>query len=182
MFDIFTDAAKRALVLAQDEAIMLGHDFVAAEHLLLGLVGPDDGLADGLAGQVLAGQGVTAEEIRRLAVGQLTADGLTSASAAEPVAALATIGIDVDDVRRRADETFGRGKFVFPRPAYVSEAKRAIERSVAEAQSLGHDYVGTEHLLLGLLGPDDAPGPRLVGAIGLNPADVRGLVLARMAQ
>ena len=109
-------------------------------------------------------------------------DMIKTVRAAEPVAALATIGIDVDDVRRRADETFGRGKFVFPRPAYVSEAKRAIERSVAEAQSLGHDYVGTEHLLLGLLGPDDAPGPRLVGAIGLNPADVRGLVLARMAQ
>lgn len=178
MFDIFTDAAKRALVLAQDEAIMLGHDFVAAEHLLLGLAGTDDGLA----GQVLAGQGMTAEETRRLAVGQLTADGLTAASAAEPVAALATIGIDVDDVRRRADETFGRGKFVFPRPAYVSEAKRAIERSVGEAQALGHDYVGTEHMLLGLLGADDAPGPRLVSAAGLDPAEVRGLVLARMAE
>jgi len=178
VFDIFTDAAKRALVLAQDEAIMLGHDFVAAEHLLLGLAGTDDGLA----GQVLAGQGMTAEETRRLAVGQLTADGLTAASAAEPVAALATIGIDVDDVRRRADETFGRGKFVFPRPAYVSEAKRAIERSVGEAQALGHDYVGTEHMLLGLLGADDAPGPRLVSAAGLDPAEVRGLVLARMAE
>ncbi len=125
---------------------------------------------------------MSAEETRRLAVGQLTADGLTSASAAEPVAALATIGIDVDDVRRRADETFGRGKFVFPRPAYTSEAKRAIERSVGEAHAFGHDYVGTEHMLLGLLGADDAPGPRLVSAAGLDPAEVRGLVLARLAK
>ena len=178
MFDTFTGAAKRAIMLAQDEAIMLGHDFVAAEHLLLGLIGTDDGLA----GQVLAERGVTAEAARHLAVGQLTADGLTAASAAGPVEALATIGIDVDDVRRRADEAFGRGKFVFPRPAYISEARRAIERSVGEAQALGHDYVGTEHMLLGLLGADDAPGPRLVGAAGLDPAEVRGLILARMAE
>ncbi len=178
MFDIFTEAAKRAILLAQDEAIMLGHDFVAAEHLLLGLAGADDGVA----GQVLAGQAVTAERARSVAVDLLTADGLTATSAAEPVAALATIGIDVDDIRRRADETFGRGKFVFPRPAYISEAKRAIERAVGEAQALGHDYVGTEHMLLGLLGPDDAPGPRLVRALGLDPAEVRGLVLARIAR
>ena len=176
MFDIFTDEARRALILAQDEAIMLGHDFVAAEHLLLGLVGT----GDGLAGQLLADQGVTADEARRAAVELLTADGLTVASAAGPVEALATIGIDVDDVRRRADETFGRGQFVFPRPAYVLEAKRAIERSVAEAQALGHEYVGTEHMLLGLLGADDAPGTRLVAALGLDPGQVRGLVLARI--
>jgi len=73
VFDIFTDAAKRALVLAQDEAIMLGHDFVAAEHLLLGLVGPDDGLADGLAGQVLAGQGGWLRPIESAAGMHLTA-------------------------------------------------------------------------------------------------------------
>ena len=178
MFDIFTDAAKRAIVLAQDEAIMLGHDFVAAQHLLLGLVGADDGQA----GQVLTDQGVTTEAARRVAVDALTADGLTAARAADPVEALATIGIDVDDVRQRVDETFGRGKFVFPRPAYVSEAKHAIERSVVEAQALGHDYVGTEHMLLGLLGPDDAPGRRLVRALGLDPAEVRGLVVAQIAR
>jgi ATP-dependent Clp protease ATP-binding subunit ClpC len=177
VFDIFTQAAKRAIVLAQDEAIMLGHDFIAAEHLLLGLVGT----GDGLAGQVLAEQGATAEQARSLAVDLLTADGLTAASAAEPADALATIGIDVDDVRRRADETFGRGNFVFPRPAYITEAKRAIERSVGEAQALGHGYVGTEHMLLGLLGKEDAPGPRLVRALGLDPAGVRGIVLARLA-
>ena len=177
MFDIFTDAAKRAIVLGQDEAIMLGHDFIAAEHLLLGLAGT----GDGLAGQVLAEQGATPEQARGVTVELLTADGLTAASAAEPVEALATIGIDVDDVRRRADETFGHGKFVFPRPAYISEAKRAIERSVGEAQALGHDYVGTEHMLLGLLGADDAPGPRLVTALGLDPAELRRIVLARIA-
>ena len=84
------------------------------------------------------------------------------------------------EARRPACETFGRGKFVFPRPAYISEAKRAIERSVAEAQALAHDYVGTEHMLLGLLGPDEAPGSRLVRALGLDPAEVRGAVLARI--
>ena len=65
---------------------------------------------------------------------------------------------------------------------FTDAAKRALVLAQDEAIMLGHDFVAAEHLLLGLVGPDDAPGPRLVGAIGLNPADVRGLVLARMAQ
>lgn len=177
MFDIFTDAAKRAIALAQDEAVMLSHDCITAEHLLLGLTG----VGDGLAAEVLAEHGVTVERARSQTVDLLAADGMT-ASSAEPVAALATIAIDVDDIRRRADETFGRGKFIFPRPRFTSGAKRVIEGAVSEAQALGHDNVGTEHMLLGLLAEGDGFGIRALRALGVDPAALRTLVLARIGR
>ncbi len=100
------------------------------------------------------------------------------AGAAETVAALATIGIDVNAIRDRADETFGRGAFVFPRPACTSAAKGAIERSVARAQELGHDNVGAEHLLLGLAAEDDEQGAVALRALGADPGGLRAEVLA----
>jgi ATP-dependent Clp protease ATP-binding subunit ClpA len=177
LFEIFTDAAKRSLVLGQDEAIALGHDFIGTEHLLLGLVG----VPDGLAGQVLAESGVTADRARTEAVGMLAAAGVTGASSRGPVEALAAIGIDVEEIRQRADETFGPGEFQFPRPAYTTEAKNAIERSVSEAQSLGHDYVGTEHLLLGLLATGEGIGVAILSAVGADLDSLRAGVLARVA-
>ena len=177
MFEIFTEAAKRSLVLGQDEAITLGHDFIGTEHLLLGLLG----VPDGLAGQVLAASGVTADRTRSEAVGMLAAAGVTGASSRGPVDALAAIGIDVEEIRQRADATFGPGEFQFPRPAYTSEAKKAIEQSVSEAQSLGHDYVGTEHMLLGLLAAGEGIGVRILTAVGADLDALRAGLLARMA-
>jgi ATP-dependent Clp protease ATP-binding subunit ClpA len=176
VFDIFTEAAKRSLLLGQDEAIALGHDFIGTEHLMLGLIGVDDGIA----GQVLAERGVTAELARREAIAMLAAAGITGSGRHEPVDALATIGIDVDEIRQRADQTFGAGKFTFPRPAYTAEAKKAIELSVSEAQALGHDYVGTEHLLLGLLAQGQGIAIRILATAGADPAELRPIVLARI--
>lgn len=176
MFEIFTVAARQALVAAQDEAIAMGYDCVAAEHILVGLAAE----ADGTAAAVLAAHEVTTARARDAAARLLEADGILATGRAETVAALATIGIDVQAIRERADETFGRGAFVFPRPAYTVAAKSAIERSVARAQELGHDHVGAEHLLLGLAGPDDQAGAVALRALGASPGDLRAAVLARL--
>lgn len=177
MFEIFTAAARQALVTAQDEAIALGYDCVAAEHIVIGLAAD----ADGVAAAVLAARHVTADRVRDAAPALLAASGIEATGGAETVAALATIGIDVDAIRERADETFGRGAFVFPRPAYTAAAKSAIERSVARAQALGHDYVGAEHLLLGLAEPEDQPGAAVLRAAGIDPGALRAGVLAALA-
>lgn len=178
MFEIFTAAARQALVTAQDEAIGLGYDCVAAEHILIGLAAE----ADGVAAEVLAARDITAVRVRDAVPGLLAAAGIANTGGAESVAALATIGIDVNAIRERADEAFGRGVFVFPRPAYTAAAKRAIERSVARAQELGHDYVGAEHMLLGLTGPDDEPGGRALRAIGSDAGDLRTALLAALGR
>lgn len=93
---------------------------------------------------------------------------------------LATIGVDVNAIRERADEAFGRGAFVFPRPVYTAAAKGAIERSVARAQELGRDYVGAEHMLLGLAGPDQEPGGRALRALGSDAGELRAALLAAL--
>ncbi len=177
MFEIFTVAARQVLVTAQDEAIALGYDCVAAEHILIGLAADADADADGAAAAALAARNITATRVREAVPGLVGASGIEATAGAETVAALATIGVDVNAIRERADEAFGRGAFVFPRPAYTSAAKSAIERTVARAQELGHDYVGPEHLLLGLAAPDDQPGAVALRALGADAGELRAAVL-----
>jgi ATP-dependent Clp protease ATP-binding subunit ClpA len=95
-----------------------------------------------------------------------------------PADVLAAIGIDVAVIRQRADAAFGPGEFVYPRPAYDAPARAAIEQAVTQAEALGHDYVGTGHMLLGLLASEDNAGARILGSAGLGSAG-RPLVLAR---
>jgi ATP-dependent Clp protease ATP-binding subunit ClpA len=127
-------------------------------------------------------KGSSQKRARTEAVQLLAAAGITAANGREPVDALAAIGIDVDEIRRRADDSFGPGQFYFPRPAYTPDAKKAIELSVGEAQALGHGYVGTEHLLLGLLAGGEGVALRTLSAVGVDPRALRPLVLARVAQ
>jgi ATP-dependent Clp protease ATP-binding subunit ClpA len=211
VFEIFSGPARQAIMLAQDAAIGLGDDFVGTEHLLVGLAG----VPEGVAGQLLAERGLSAEWARARTVearaaaedepgqgrarevqagpeatGQVPA-GPESAGqrpagpsgqggpAIAPADALAAIGIDVAAIRERADAAFGPGEFVFPRPAYDAAARAAIEQSVAEAEARGDDYVGTGHMLLGLLAAGDNACARILGSAGLGEPAGRRLVLAR---
>lgn len=113
MFERFTDRARRVVVLAQEEARGLSHDYIGTEHLLLGLLGEQEGVA---------------------------------------AQALGSLGVDADGVRRAVEERIGRGE----EPArghipFTPRAKKVLEFSLRVALRFGHNYIGTEHVLLGLV-------------------------------
>ena len=149
MFERFTHRARRAITIAQDEARGLGHNFLGTEHLLLGLVIE----AEGVAGRTLAGLGVDVDTVRR-DIREIVGSGHGAADAE----VLRTIGIDLDDVISAASDAFGpdrvsRAMMGAPGgpPAFVPRAKKVVELALREAKSLGHDYIGTEHLLLAIV-------------------------------
>ena len=156
MFERFTDRARQVLVVAQVEARALGHNFLGTEHLLLGLL---DG--DGVAARVLRAEGLEVDEVRQ-AIAQRVGGGPRLVGDAE---ALASIGIDLEEVRSAVEESFGkgaleRGLFNSRRrkggrgiggPPFVPRAKKVLELSLREALALGHNYIGTEHLLLAIV-------------------------------
>jgi ATP-dependent Clp protease ATP-binding subunit ClpA len=178
VFEFFTDRAKRAVVLSQDEAIALGHDFIGTEHILLGLVGTDQSTA----GEVLREQGVELTRARQETVRILEAAGIVAAGGQPAKDALSSIGIDIEEIQRRADDAFGPGTFQYPRPAYTPDAKKALEYTLREARALGHEKFGTEHILLGLLAAGEGRGLEVLAALEVNPADLREAVLARVAR
>jgi ATP-dependent Clp protease ATP-binding subunit ClpC len=177
VFDLFTSLAKRAIVVSQDEAMALGHDFIGTEHLLLGMAG----VPESTAGGVLRDQGVTPVAARAEAVRLLAAMGISGTAWQDAADALATIGIDVEEVRRRADESFGPGRFLYPRPPYTARAKTVLEQSVSESRALGHDNVGTEHVLLAMITEGNGVGMRILTSLQVDPAGLRSTLLARLA-
>jgi Clp amino terminal domain, pathogenicity island component/UvrB/uvrC motif len=140
MFERFTDRARRVVVLAQEEARTLNHDYIGTEHLLLGLIHE--------------GHGVAAK-------------------------ALESLGISDEAVRQQIDETVGRGK----KPArsghipFTPRAKKSLELSLREALQLGHNYIGTEHILLGLIREGDGPAAQVLTAMGADLDTVRERVV-----
>lgn len=113
MFEKFTDKAIKAMMLAQEEARRLGHNFVGTEQILLGMIGEGTGIA---------------------------------------AKALKSKGVNLKDARLKVEKIIGRGAgFVAKEIPFTPRAKRLLEYSCYEAQRLRHDYVGTEHLLLGLI-------------------------------
>jgi ATP-dependent Clp protease ATP-binding subunit ClpA len=173
MFDRFTNGARQVVVLAQHEARALGHDWIGTEHLLLGLAAE----SDGLAARVLDRAGVRLEDLRRAVTDRV---GPGRAADAE---ALATIGIDLDAVRRAVEATFGEGALGRTRAGcipFTPRAKRSLELALREALSLGHDAIGTEHLLLGLAcGPGVAR--ELLEERGLDYKRLRDLIVEALA-
>ena len=153
MFEKFTDPAKRVLVLAQDEAMAQGHDYIGTEHVLLGLAD----MPGTIAGSVLRDHGVTVQALRAEIADVLVASGVQPVGAQGATEALAAIGIDVEEIRRRADETFGPGKFHFPRPPFTPRAKNALEHTLRQMAELHSDTIGPEHLLLGILAEAERP-------------------------
>ena len=139
MLNRFTERARKVLVLSQDEAAKLGHDYVGTEHLLLGLVAE--------------GEGVAAK-------------------------ALAALNINLDSLRAQVESTIGRGSATdFESMGYTPRAKKAIELSLEEAAALGHSYIGTEHLLLGLIKEGEGVAAQVLKGMGANLVDVRQKVI-----
>jgi len=130
MFERFTDRARRIVVLAQEEARMLQHNYIGTEHLLLGLIHE--------------GEGVAAE-------------------------ALESLGIGLEAVRQQVEEIIGRGQQA---PSghipFTPRAKKVLELALREAIQLGHNYIGTEHILLGLIREGDGVAAQVLVRLGAD--------------
>jgi hypothetical protein len=135
MFERFTDRARRVLVLAQQEARMLNHNYVGTEHILLGLVHEGEGIAG---------------------------------------RALAALGISLEAVRQQVEAIIGQGQQA---PAghipFTPRAKRVLELSLREALQLGHNYIGTEHVLLGLIREGEGVAAQVLVRLGADLIRVR---------
>ncbi len=177
MFERFTHGARDVVVRAQDEAAALGHDHIGTEHLLLGLAAGED-----IAAGVLASLGVERAALRA-AVAALPHDGLDAD-------ALASIGIDLEAVRRSVEESFGPGALSGRRGCrrgrrggyapLTPRAKRALELALREALVLGDRQIGPEHLLLGLAAGADSGAAATLRRCGTSPEAVRAATLATL--
>ena len=143
MFERFTDRARRVLVLAQEEARLLEHNFIGTEHLLLGLISE--------------GEGVAAK-------------------------ALENLGIALQAVRSKVKETIGpaSGELTGP-PPFTPRAKKVLELSLREALPLGHNYIGTEHMLLGLAREGEGVAAQVLEDLGADLSEVRAAVMGMLS-
>ena len=135
MFERFTDRARRVVVLAQEEARMLNHNYIGTEHILLGLIHE--------------GEGVAAK-------------------------ALESLGISLEAVRQQVEEIIGQGQQA---PSghipFTPRAKKVLELSLREALQLGHNYIGTEHILLGLIREGGGVAAKALELLGISLEAVR---------
>jgi ATP-dependent Clp protease ATP-binding subunit ClpA len=185
MFERFTDRARESVVLAQDEAGLLRHNYIGTEHLLLGILRE----GAGVGARVLDRLGVdlerTRSDVRRVVGGP-------PVGAPDDAEALRAIGIDVDEVRRRIEEAFGPGALDHRPPRrrsgrtrcaplaghipFTPRAKKVLELSLREAKALGHGYIGTEHILLGLVRLREGLAAQILTDRGVDDSEVRRLV------
>ena len=139
MFERFTDRARRVVVLAQEEARMLNHNYIGTEHILLGLIHEGEGVA---------------------------AKGLES------------LGISLEGVRSQVEEIIGQGQQA---PSghipFTPRAKKVLELSLREALQLGHNYIGTEHILLGLIREGEGVAAQVLVKLGADLNRVRQQVI-----
>jgi ATP-dependent Clp protease ATP-binding subunit ClpA len=161
VFERFSPSARESVVAARSEAQRLQHQYVGTEHLLLGLVGAaredgDDGASRSIAATVLSASGLDAVYIRSQIV-RLVGDGANGLGD-EEASALQSIGIDLDAVRSRLEESFGEGVLdrTGPEPTgirlpFTARAKKVLGLSVREARQLGSGSLEPEHILLGLI-------------------------------
>jgi ATP-dependent Clp protease ATP-binding subunit ClpA len=185
MFERFSDKARTAVIAARAEASERG-DQIRPVYLLHALAA-----GDGVAARALAGLGVDTDTIeRRMDRAAPLRREPGGEAAGEDAEALASIGIDLDEIRRRVEESFGPGALdQAPGPVQATgritmtrEAKQSIELAVQEARTLHHAYIGTEHLLLGLIGaaqrnPRGDFSPQTLKGLGIDPAHARQRVL-----
>lgn len=199
MFELFTAGARAALLEAQAEARDLGHDRIGSEHVLIGLLrlpasdtpgNPAPNEEADVGRSVLADCGITLDRVRAeiQSVARAEAWDLTEAD----TDALRAIGIDVDEVRRRVEETFGSGALDTPatagrwsstapramRPEFTSSAKHVFEVAVRESIRLGHRHIGTEHVLLALA--SEGLAAEMLRTLGAEPDRVRDHVLEQL--
>ena len=198
MFERFTDKARKVVILAKGKATERGDDQIRPVHMLYGLAA-----ADGVAARVLAAAGVDAaavdRELGRASGAPPSALGSGDEAAGGDAEALAAIGIDLDEIKRRIEDSFGPGALervpLTPRGPLnwtgriplTDQAKLSLALSLREARALHHNYIGTEHLLLGLLRVAERQPYGDFAAVtlpdlGLDPADVRTRVLDELRQ
>ena len=131
MFERFTDRARRVVVLAQEEARMLNHDYIGTEHLLLGLIHE----GKGVAARALDGMGITEEAVRQ----------------------------QVEEIVGRGQQAARSGHIPF-----TPRAKKVLKLSLREALQLGHPYIGTEHILLGLIREGEGVAAQVLVRLGAD--------------
>ncbi|MFM5899243.1 MAG: Clp protease N-terminal domain-containing protein, partial [Dolichospermum sp.] len=144
MFERFTEKAIKVIMLAQEEARRLGHNFVGTEQILLGLIGE--------------GTGVAAKVLK-------------------------SMGVNLKDARIEVEKIIGRGSgFVAVEIPFTPRAKRVLELSLEEARQLGHNYIGTEHLLLGLIREGEGVAARVLENLGVDLTKVRTQVIRMLGE
>ncbi len=144
MFERFTEKAIKVIMLAQEEARRLGHNFVGTEQILLGLIGE--------------GTGVAAKVLK-------------------------SMGVNLKDARVEVEKIIGRGSgFVAVEIPFTPRAKRVLELSLEEARQLGHNYIGTEHLLLGLIREGEGVAARVLENLGVDLTKVRTQVIRMLGE
>ena len=172
MLERFTRNARAVVIGGQEVATRAGAPEVRPAHLLESLAATDGVLAM----QVLAGLGAPGDEVRRVVRGLNAryADGLD----ADDAEALKLLGIDLDDVMSRIDRDLDDGTGPIPkgRRPFARQSKKALELSLREALRLGDGFIGTEHLLLGLIRTGDHTVLQTLAAFDVEPDDVRRAV------
>jgi len=142
VFERFTERARQVVVLAQDEARLLRHDYIGTEHLLLGLLREEEGIA----ARALESLDVTLEEVRAQ-VGRIVGEGDEVATGQIP---------------------------------FTPRAKKTLELSLREALAIGHNYIGTEHVLLGLARENEGVAMRILLDLGVDAERIRNVVLGML--
>merc|ERR1719498_1934150 len=144
MFERFTEKAIKVVMLAQEEARRLGHNFVGTEQILLGLIGEGTGIA---------------------------------------AKVLKSMGISLKEARIEVEKIIGRGSgFVAVEIPFTPRAKRVLEMSLEEARQLGHNYIGTEHILLGLLREGEGVAARVLETLGADSTKIRTQVIRMVGE
>jgi ATP-dependent Clp protease ATP-binding subunit ClpA len=169
MLERFTRNARAVVVGAQDVAARARAAEVRPAHLLESLVATDSILAM----KVLADLGAPGDEVRRVVRGLATqySDGLDS----DDAEALKLLGIDLDDVLSRIEGDLAESGGPIPKghKRFARQSKKVLELSLREAEQLGDNFIGTEHLLLGLIRAGDTTVLQTLAAFDLDPDDVR---------
>src|SRR5215218_8670582 len=152
MFARFTDMSRISVEAAFEEARMLGHDALGDEDLLLGILR----IGEGIAAEALSSLGVTLEDARDESE-EMLSDALYS------------IGISLEEIRREAGEAFEMSLPEDRKIPYSPRAKSALVRARKEMRRLGDDYLGTEHVLLGIVLNKDGTAVRILASMGVSP-------------
>jgi ATP-dependent Clp protease ATP-binding subunit ClpA len=184
VFERLTTQARSVVTLAQQEARKLGRPNIGTQHVLLGIL-RIPGTAGSRAFDALGiRERDVREDVRRL-------DRDRSAFSDQDADALRSVGIDLDEVRRRVEQTFGSGALEAGASAaarswtehvpFTAGSKKALELALREAIHLGHRSIGTEHLLLGLVRDDTCSAARILAARGADRERVRAAVLREIA-
>ena len=144
MFERFTERARKVVVLAQDEARHFNHNYIGTEHLLLGLLREDEGVA---------------------------------------AQALYSLNVNLDEVREQVESIVGYGEEGMGAQApFTPRSKKVLELGLREAMQLGHNHIGTEHLLLGLVREGEGVAARVLSNLDVDPDNVRSEVLRRIGE